>query len=293
MIDKFVEYIQFEKRQSVHSVSAYKSDLIQLQDFIATQYNSTLIEVNHQMLRSWVVFLKQSGLTNKSLHRKISSTKTFYKFLIKQGVVEINPASKVVLPKIEKRLPTFVKKEETEQMLDKTTVDFNDFESIRNHLVVTLFYQCGIRLSELVNLKSNDVSSNALKVLGKRNKERIIPIIDNVYSLIKEYENIKRQTFVVQNEFLIVKNDGEKAYDKFIYTLVNKELTKHTSLKKKSPHVLRHTFATHMLDEGADLNSIKELLGHSNLMATQVYTHNSLAKIKSIYKQAHPRAIKK
>jgi integrase/recombinase XerC len=293
MIDKFVEYIQFEKRQSVHSVSAYKSDLIQLQDFIATQYNSTLIEVNHQMLRSWVVFLKQSGLTNKSLHRKISSTKTFYKFLVKQGVVEINPASKVVLPKIEKRLPTFVKKEETEQMLDKTTVDFNDFESIRNHLVVTLFYQCGIRLSELVNLKSNDVSSNALKVLGKRNKERIIPIIDNVYSLIKEYENIKRQTFVVQNEFLIVKNDGEKAYDKFIYTLVNKELTKHTSLKKKSPHVLRHTFATHMLDEGADLNSIKELLGHSNLMATQIYTHNSLAKIKSIYKQAHPRAIKK
>ena len=293
MIDKFVEYIQFEKRQSVHSVSAYKSDLIQLQDFIATQYNGSLEEVNHQMLRSWIVFLKQSGLTNKSLHRKISSTKTFYKFLIKQGVIEVNPASKVVLPKIEKRLPTFIKKEETEQLLGKNSVDFNDFESIRNHLVVTLFYQCGIRLSELVNLKSNEVNSNSIKVLGKRNKERIIPIIDKVYSLIKEYEQMKQKAFEVQNEFLIVKNDGEKSYDKFIYTLVNKELTKHTSLKKKSPHVLRHTFATHMLDEGADLNSIKELLGHSNLMATQVYTHNSLAKIKSIYKQAHPRAIKK
>jgi integrase/recombinase XerC len=293
MIDKFVEYIQFEKRQSVHSVSAYKSDLIQLQDFIATQYNGSLEEVNHQMLRSWIVFLKQSGLTNKSLHRKISSTKTFYKFLIKQGVIEVNPASKVVLPKIEKRLPTFIKKEETEQLLGKNSVDFNDFESIRNHLVVTLFYQCGIRLSELVNLKSNEITSNSIKVLGKRNKERIIPIIDKVYSLIKEYEQMKQKAFEVQNEFLIVKNDGEKSYDKFIYTLVNKELTKHTSLKKKSPHVLRHTFATHMLDEGADLNSIKELLGHSNLMATQVYTHNSLAKIKSIYKQAHPRAIKK
>jgi integrase/recombinase XerC len=293
MIYIFVEYIQFEKRQSVHSVSAYKSDLIQLQDFIATQYNGSLEEVNHQMLRSWIVFLKQSGLTNKSLHRKISSTKTFYKFLIKQGVIEVNPASKLVLPKIEKRLPTFIKKEETEQLLGKNSVDFNDFESIRNHLVLTLFYQCGIRLSELVNLKSNEITSNSIKVLGKRNKERIIPIIDKVYSLIKEYEQMKQKTFVVQNEFLIVKNDGEKSYDKFIYTLVNKELTKHTSLKKKSPHVLRHTFATHMLDEGADLNSIKELLGHSNLMATQVYTHNSLAKIKSIYKQAHPRAIKK
>jgi integrase/recombinase XerC len=293
MIEKFVEYIQFEKRQSVHSVSAYKSDLIQLQDFIATQYNSSLEEVNHQMLRSWIVFLKQSGLTNKSLHRKISSTKTFYKFLIKQGVIEVNPASKVVLPKIEKRLPTFIKKEETEQLLGENAVDFNDFESIRNHLVVTLFYQCGIRLSELVNLKSNEINSNSIKVLGKRNKERIIPIIDKVYSLIKEYEQMKQKAFEVQNEFLIVKNDGDKSYDKFIYTLVNKELTKYTSLKKKSPHVLRHTFATHMLDEGADLNSIKELLGHSNLMATQVYTHNSLAKIKSIYKQAHPRAIKK
>jgi integrase/recombinase XerC len=293
MIEKFVEYIQFEKRQSVHSVSAYKSDLIQLQDFIVTQYNGSLEEVNHQMLRSWIVFLKQSGLTNKSLHRKISSTKTFFKFLIKQGVIEVNPASKVVLPKIEKRLPTFIKKEETRHLLGENSVDFNDFESIRNHLVLTLFYQCGIRLSELVNLKSNEITSNSIKVLGKRNKERIIPIIDKVYSLIKEYEHMKQKTFVVQNEFLIVKNDGEKSYDKFIYTLVNKELTKHTSLKKKSPHVLRHTFATHMLDEGADLNSIKELLGHSNLMATQVYTHNSLAKIKSIYKQAHPRAIKK
>lgn len=293
MIDKFVEYIQFEKRQSVHSVSAYKSDIIQLQDFIATQYKDTLLQVNHQMLRSWIVFLKQSGLTNKSLHRKISSTKTFYKFLIKQGVVEINPASKVVLPKIEKRLPTFVKKEETEQLLNKNSVDLQDFESVRNHLIVTLFYQCGIRLSELINLKSSDVSSNSVKVLGKRNKERIIPIIDKVYSLVKEYEQIKKQAFEIHNEFLIVKNDGQKAYDKFVYTIVNKELTKHTSLKKKSPHVLRHTFATHMLDEGADLNSIKELLGHSNLMATQVYTHNSLAKIKSIYKQAHPRAIKK
>lgn len=292
MIENFVEYIQFEKRQSKHSVAAYKSDVTQLQEFISVQYNISLAEVNHQIVRTWVVSLKQDGLTNKTLHRKISSIKTFYKFLIKQGLLEVNPASKIVLPKIEKRLPTFVKKDEVNQLLDIEKIEVTNFESLRNYLVLLLFYQCGIRLSELVNLKANDITSTSIKVLGKRNKERIIPILDKVYSIIKNYNTLKSENFESCSPYLIVKNDGEQTYPKFIYNIVNKELTKHTSLKKKSPHVLRHTFATHMLDEGADLNSIKELLGHSNLMATQVYTHNSLAKIKSIYKQAHPRANK-
>jgi integrase/recombinase XerC len=293
MIEKYIDYIQFEKRQSLHSVKAYRSDLIQLRDFLSVGYSIKPEDANFQILRSWMVALKQEGLTNKSIHRKISSIKSFYKFLIRQEVIAVNPTSKIVVPKIEKRLPSFIKKEDITHLLETSGQDTEAFQSVRDHLVITLFYQCGIRLSELVNLKVADLDTNSIKVLGKRNKERIIPLIKKVRELINAYLELRNNTFEEKCDYLIVKNDGKKTYEKFIYKLVNTELSKHTSLKKKSPHVLRHTFATHMLDEGADLNSIKEMLGHSNLMATQVYTHNSLAKIKSIYNQAHPRAIKK
>jgi integrase/recombinase XerC len=294
MLEQFVNYIQFEKRQSEHSVSAYRGDIIQFQDYLSIQYQvDHLHEASHSMIRSWVVELRKNALTNKSIHRKVSSLKAFYKFLRREGVVVQNPTARIVLPKIEKRLPEFLKKDEIGSLLE-ASYQMNDFVSLRNRLIILLFYQCGIRLSELVNLKEAYVENNSIRVIGKRNKERIVPLIPEVKELIEKYLVVKHESFKgeANSTYLIVKNDGNQSYPKFIYTIVNQQLTGHTTLKKKSPHVLRHTFATQMLDEGADLNSIKEMLGHANLTATQVYTHNSLAKIKSIYKQAHPRADK-
>jgi integrase/recombinase XerC len=287
--DNFIQYLQFEKRLSSHTLVAYTSDLSQFFKFLDTTYEiKNISEVNHTVIRSWIVSLMEQKNTPRSVNRKITTLKTFYKFLLRQGVLTESPMLKILSPKTSKRLPVFVEKEKMDELIDNSVFG-DDFEGRRNKLIIELFYATGIRLSELINLKSADVNlhSSQLKVLGKRNKERIIPFSNELKRSIEDYLEIKTDSDVVE---FFVSNNGKKLYEKFVYRLVNNYLSTVTTADKKSPHVLRHTFATHMLNNGADLNAIKELLGHANLSATQVYTHNTVEKLKNIHKQAHPKA---
>jgi integrase/recombinase XerC len=287
--DAFIEYIQFEKRFSNHTLVAYTNDLGQFIQYLITTYEiDKITDINHAVIRSWVVSLMEQKIEPRSVNRKITTLKTFYKFLLRQGVVTENPMLKIQSPKTSKRLPVFVEKEGMDTLLD--SIDFgDDFEGQRNKLIIDIFYYTGMRLTELVNLKQADVDlyQSQLKVLGKRNKERIIPFNPILKEQIKAYLQAKSTS---NNEFLFVTSSGTKMYDKLVYRIVNAYLSQITTVDKKSPHVLRHTFATHMLNNGADLNSIKELLGHASLSATQVYTHNTVEKLKNIHKQAHPKA---
>jgi integrase/recombinase XerC len=287
--DSFLQYLQYEKRLSPHTLTAYSTDLIQFYDYLKINYQvKELNEINHSLIRSWIVSLMEQKISSRSVNRKITTLKTFYKFLLRQKVVTDNPMLKIQSPKTSKRLPVFVEKEKMDVLLDN--IEFgNDEEGVRNKLIIEMFYSTGMRLSELINLKYKniDLPSGQLKVLGKRNKERIIPFNNELKSKIEEYLNTqKRKT----NETLFTTADGKKMYEKLVYKIVKQYLSLVTTIDKKSPHVLRHTFATHMLNNGADLNSIKELLGHANLSATQVYTHNTVEKLKNIHKQAHPKA---
>lgn len=287
----FCDFITHQKRYSHHTVNAYKKDLEQFQLYIDTEYETTLFnEVKSSFIRSWIVSLIESENSARTINRKISSLKSFYKYLLKNKLVETNPLLKIVTPKTSKRLPVFVGEQEINELLENIKFE-NNFEGVRDKLILELFYATGSRLSELIELKisSVDFSNNAIKVLGKRNKERIIPIGKNITNLIKNYL-IEREKLVSEETFLFLTKIGKKLYPKLVYGIVNSYLSKVTTINKKSPHVLRHTFATHMLNNGADLNSIKELLGHANLSATQVYTHNTIEKLKNIHKQAHPKA---
>lgn len=291
--DAFLEYIQFEKRLSSHTLVAYTNDLNQFIAFLNSVYEiKNVAEVNHTVIRSWVVSLMEQKITPRSVNRKITTLKTFYKFLLRQAIVSENPMLKIQSPKTSKRLPVFVEKENMDILLDN--VDFgDDFEGHRNKLIIELFYATGIRLSELINLKQINIDFHLcqLKVLGKRNKERIVPFSNVLKEQIQKYVLSKTELENKQNEeFLFVTKTGTKLYEKLVYRVVNTYLAQITTADKKSPHVLRHTFATHMLNNGADLNAIKELLGHANLSATQVYTHNTVEKLKNIHKQAHPKA---
>ena len=229
-----------------------------------------------------------SNISNRSVCRKISSIKSFYKFLKKNDIVSQSPLANVQLPKVSKRLPSFVKQKEILLLGDRSFFP-DDFFGFRDYLMIRLFYQTGMRLSELTNLKDSDINSDSIKVLGKRNKERLIPISLEFSKLIEQYKMFKNNEFEKVNEYLIVSDSGNKVYEKFVYRKVNYYIGIVSSIDKKSPHILRHTFATHMLNNGADLNAIKEILGHENLSATQVYTHNSFEKLKNIHEQAHPR----
>ncbi len=285
----FLEYIQHEKRLSIHTLAAYSGDLSQFIAYITTQYEiKNISEINHTIIRSWIVTLMENKISPRSVNRKITTLKTFYKYLLRQSVVSINPMLKIQSPKTSKRLPVFVEKERMDKLLDN--IEFGDDEDgIRNKLIIELFYATGVRLSELINLKQKNIDYHLcqIKVLGKRNKERIIPISSYLLVLMDNYQRSKT---IINDDFFFTNKKGEKMYDKFVYRIVNSYLSQITTIDKKSPHVLRHTFATHMLNNGADLNAIKELLGHANLSATQVYTHNTVEKLKNIYKQAHPRA---
>ncbi len=229
-----------------------------------------------------------SNISNRSVCRKISSIKSLYKFLKKNDIVSQSPLANVQLPKVSKRLPSFVKQKEILLLGDRSFFP-DDFFGFRDYLMIRLFYQTGMRLSELTNLKDSDINSDSIKVLGKRNKERLIPISLEFSKLINQYKMFKNNEFEKVNEYLIVSDSGNKVYEKFVYRKVNYYIGIVSSIDKKSPHILRHTFATHMLNNGADLNAIKEILGHENLSATQVYTHNSFEKLKNIHEQAHPR----
>ena len=289
--ERFYQYIEFEKRYSRHTLTAYKTDLEQFYDFLDGVFETKDIrQVDHQMVRSWIVELMEQGISTRSINRKISTLKTYFKFLLREETVEHDPLQKVISPKSSKRLPVFVEKNSMDVLLDQLEFD-EGFKGIRDRLVIEMFYATGMRLSELININESDLdlTKGTVKVLGKRNKERIIPFGMQLSDQLGCYK-AEKQACNFDNDRLFVTDKGEKLYEKFVYRLVNRYLSAVTTIEKKGPHVLRHTFATHMLNNGADLNAIKELLGHTNLSATQVYTHNSFEKLKSIYKQAHPRA---
>jgi integrase/recombinase XerC len=299
---KFLDYIQYEKRYSPHTVSAYRNDLDQFCAFLQKQYDiKDIREVTHPMIRSWLVRMMDEKISPRSVNRKLTTLKSFYKFLVRNGTVTTNPMRKVISPKTAKRLPSFVEKEKMEMLFDR--VSFGEgFPALRDRLVLELLYATGIRLSELISLKETDISfhQSTIKVLGKRNKERLIPFSSKLGDLLKAYLDAKKTfhkgsgtTGLSGNpgdSYVFVTDKGKPAYPRFIYRTVTKYLSQVTTLQKTSPHVLRHTFATHLLNNGAELNAVKELLGHASLSATQVYTHNTIEKLKKIYKQAHPKA---
>jgi len=295
--DQFIAYLEFEKRFSVHSIKSYQVDLDQFEAYLHISFDEVLEKSTLDMIRSWVVTLKEKGLKMKTIHRKISSLKSFFKYLLKNEIIEANPTSLLQLPKTEKRLPEFLKENETEQLffeeLGSDNVEELTFEESRDDLMLQLLYQTGVRLSELINIKDVDYTNETIKVLGKRNKERLIPISEGLKMSILNYQKLRYLEFGRETEYLLVKNDGLKCYEKFVYRKVNYYLSRVTKMKKRSPHTLRHSFATHLLNNGANLSSIKDLLGHSSLAATQVYTHNSIEKMKLIYKSAHPRSAQK
>lgn len=286
--EKFINYLTSEKRFSDHTITSYSNDIKQFMLFLSDEYeiNSSISDVNFQIVRSWIASLLENGLTPRSVNRKISTLKTYFKFLIREEIIHESPMLKVIAPKSQKRLPTFVEEDQIESLL--TEVEFDDgFLGERDKLIIELFYVTGIRLSELIDITISDINfeENMVKVLGKRNKERLLPLSQSIAEALKLF--IEKHDI---SNYLFTNLKGTKVYTKLVYRVVNKYIGKISSINKKSPHILRHTFATHMLNNGADINAIKELLGHANLSATQVYTHNTIEKLKSVYKQAHPRA---
>lgn len=288
LINNFLEYLKIEKRYSNHTLVSYENDLFQFDNYLSNFYDSlSLVSVDMIHVRSYMVELLELQLAKSSVARKISTIKSLYKFLKKEQVISSSPVQLLETPKIDKRLPTFIKEDEIINLFEEFKFE-DSFNGKRDRLILALLYQTGIRLSEIIGLKNKDVRVQEIKVLGKRNKERIIPISSIVSSLVVDYLNDKNFAFP-GNNFFLVTDKGNKLYEKFVYRKVNYYLSMVSSKQKKSPHILRHTFATHMLNNGADLNAIKEILGHENLSATQVYTHNTFQKLKSIHKQSHPR----
>ena len=288
----FLNYLEFEKRYSKLTIESYQTDLLQFKNYCNSINKGELLIADAKLIRGWIVVLLEDDCQNRSVNRKISALKSFYKFLLRQGYISSNPLLKVESLKIGKQLPVFVTENQTDRLFND--VEFGtDFSGVRNKLILDLLYATGIRLSELINLKCKDIDKTNLtiKVFGKRSKERIIPITMEMVRTIDNYlDFIEKEGHSVRIEYLLVTDKGEKLYPKFVYRVVTAAINLVSTQAKKSPHVLRHTFATHMLNNGAEINAIKELLGHSSLAATQVYTHNTFEKLKKIYKQAHPRA---
>jgi len=292
MVDSFIKYLSYERRFSQHTVIAYENDLIQLQDYLSETFEIDQLEdVEHAHLRGWVVHLMDAGMSPRSVNRKIVSVKSFYKFLQKREVLETNPATRLKSLRVPRDLPQFVKENEMTNLLDQ--LEFaEDFSGQRDKLMLSLLYATGMRLSELISLRDDSLNryESTLKVLGKRNKERIIPLHREVLQLISHYQELRDQVEKRASDKLLITDSGNDLYPQFVYNSVKKYLTEVTTLSKRGPHVLRHTFATHLLNKGADLNAVKDLLGHASLASTQVYTHNSIEKLKAVFDQAHPKA---
>lgn len=293
MIDAFLEYLSLEKKYSPHTITAYKNDLFSFRDFLVSEYNQEdLSEVHYAQIRSWVVVLVGENLSNRTINRKISSLKSFYKFLLKTSQIEVNPLSQHTSLKTEKRVQVPFTSKEINAVISQIEVG-DDFIATRDKLIVELFYSTGIRRAELINIKERDLSfsDRTIKVLGKRNKERYVPLLQSVVQTLEKYLELKKE-FSIGLEALFITKKGNKIYETLVYRIINSYFSTISSKEKKSPHILRHSFATHLLNEGANLNSVKELLGHSSLAATQVYIQNSLEVIKKVYNQAHPRGNK-
>ena len=291
VISFFLKYIKYEKRSSDHTTTAYGIDMKQFAEYLLKSYDFHYPELaDFQMIRSWIVSMVEMKIENRSVNRKIATLRTFYKFLLQKKVIEKDPMIKISVLKTQKNIPEFVREKELDNLLDD--VEFpDDFAGVRDKLILELLYGTGMRLSELIDLKERDIDfySRTVKVLGKRNKERIIPINQPLVKLIQDYQSYKNSEGLT-HEYLIVSEKGNQAYPVMIQRITKKYLSLVTTLSKKSPHILRHSYATHLLNNGAELTAIKDLLGHTSLSATQVYTHNSMEKIKKIYQQAHPKA---
>jgi len=292
-IREFLNYLTFQKRYSRHTIISYENDLTGFFDFIVLQYNSLeLAEISASVIRSWLASLKENKITSKTINRKISTLKSFFKYQLKMNKIEVNPVSAITSLKISRRLPSFVEQKDIKTLFNY--VEFPDtWEGKTNRLLLMIFYQTGIRLSELINIKESHVDTNkgSIKVLGKGNKERIIPINNTLVKEIERY--IAEKKFSVneaQKDFLFINSKGKKLYPKYVYNVVKKYIGDVSTNERKSPHVLRHTFATHLTNNGADINAIKELLGHASLASTQIYTHNSIDKLKEVHKLAHPKS---
>jgi len=291
-VNRFLDYLKFEKRYSKHTITSYQTDLEQFFSFIISQYDSpALTKITASIVRSWLAEMKGDEMTSKSINRKISALKSFFKYQMKTGVLELTPMSTIIAPKISRRLPSFVAENDMETLLEHVTFEDN-WKGQTEKLVLKLFYATGIRLSELINLKESQLDSSyqQIKVLGKGNKERIIPLSADLLKELKLYTASKPRDgdYAVENVF--VNEKGKKLQPRYVYGFVKRHLSEVTTIQKKSPHILRHSFATHLMNHGADLNAVKELLGHSSLAATQVYTHNTIEKLKEVFQKAHPKA---
>lgn len=292
VIQPFIDYLKFEKRYSPHTIISYQTDLILFFDYVVLQYGETsLNHLSHSYIRSWLASLKDEGLAAKSINRKISSLRSFFKYQLKTGVLKQTPMTKIIAPKNEKRLPNFVAGKDIKTLFEH--VAFPDtWQGKTDRLLLLLFYNTGMRLSEAINLKDSQVNAagHTLKIFGKGNKERVVPISDELLKEIRNYQQQRNDTINKRTEVVLITENGKKLASRSVYTSVKKYLSLVTTIEKRSPHVLRHSFATHLTNNGADLNAVKELLGHSSLAATQVYTHNTIENLKNIYKKAHPKA---
>ena len=292
LINSFLDYLRYERNYSEKTVLAYGEDIKQLQEFAQEECEKfNPLEVEAELIREWIVSLMDKGYTSTSVNRKLSSLRTFYKFLLKQGEVTVDPLRKIKGPKNKKLLPVFLKESEMNRLLDDT--DFGEgFKGFRDRLIIEMFYATGIRLSELIGLDDKDIdfSASLLKVTGKRNKQRLIPFGDELKNEMLGYINIRNEMIPERSEAFFIRENGERLYKNLVYNLVKRNLSKVVTLKKRSPHVLRHTFATTMLNNDAELGAVKELLGHESIATTEIYTHATFEELKKVYKQAHPRA---
>jgi len=295
-IEQYIHYIKYEKRYSAFTLRSYEQDLKQFLIFIRQKYDLQILQSDYTHIRAWIVKLSNDNISKRSINRKITSLRSFYKFHKASGAINNNPAAKIKLLKTSKPLPVFVAEENMEHLFEDEIFS-DDYKGKLSKAIIDLFYATGMRVSELVNLKEQDIDwyQGQLKVLGKRNKERIIPMSENLKKSLHLYNKVKHDQFTdidtsTDGKYFFIGTKGKKIYSKFVYRQINYYLSLVTTIKKRSPHVIRHTFATHMLNKGADLNAIKEILGHASLSATQVYTHNSIEKLKHVYKQAHPKA---
>ncbi|OJV31979.1 MAG: recombinase [Bacteroidales bacterium 36-12] len=293
MINGFLQYIQYEKNYSSHTVLSYSNDLNQLLSYVGQDTKTfSPNDISADTIQQWIIEMTQQGMSATSISRKISTLKSFWRYLLKNDYTTTNPTVKIILPKTKKPLPLFFKHKEVSQVIDNPYIPENDFARNRNILIIEIFYMTGVRLSELINVKVGDVDlgREELRVVGKRNKQRIIPLSKALCEKISEYQDKNKELIPDANSFLFVKSDGKKMYPKLVYNIVCELMSQVSTLQKNSPHVLRHSFATGLLNGGADINAVKELLGHSSLAATQVYTHTGFGELYNIYKQAHPRA---